>query len=415
MADKKKLAKNNTMYHSNTRQIRPNNTFHTNLSNRNYKEFQMHPLMYHNNALHNLKPFLEKAQENQNCGQVKVFQPDNTVHMPNGDTISQILPNCKPDISKIRYNNISKVITNETIVEHALTINSHDRNFLFYKNPYSYTVKFNPMDKSNIKQSNGTYKTIPGDPRPHIKTDFTYIRYFKLELTILPTNLYNIIKTNDNTSLTNLETNLNNNTVYNDDQEVSIDSKTIKIIHYENDGTDYEIEFLIIDGNEATTCYNWSKTNNILTKNKYVKTLIKNIGNIPHVAINIDEITDVNEYSTSDIINKSFNTLYPYQTRGEYSNFHTANVDKIFKFSELGNIKKLTISFTDNFGNVFSIDNLNTSSWVKNIPSDEIINGAVSLKSPSVYIRHPLHNNYQNHILFKIGLIQNEIDKNIYC
>ena len=129
----------------------------------------------------------------------------------------------------------------------------------------------------------------------------------------------------------------------------------------------------------------------------------------------LDEVTDVNEFSTSDTVSRSFNTLYPYQTRGEYSNFHTANVDKIFKFSELGTLKKLTIRFTDNLGNDFKIDNLNTSSWVKNKATDEIVNGEISLKSPSVYIRHPLHGNYQNHILFKVGTIETEIDKNIYC
>ena len=51
----------------------------------------------------------------------------------------------------------------------------------------------------------------------------------KLELTILPTNLYNIIKTTDNTSMPNLQTGLDNNTSYTDNQEVSIDGKTIKI------------------------------------------------------------------------------------------------------------------------------------------------------------------------------------------
>jgi len=385
------------------------------MSKRNYKEIGMHPLTYHNNAIHNLKPFLEKAKTAQNCGQMKVYQPDNSVHIPNADTISQLLPNCTPDISNIRYNNITKTIKNETIIEQVITVNSHDRNFLFYKNPYSYTVKFNPMDKSVIKQSNGTYKTIPGDPRPHIKANFNNIRYFKLELTILPTKLYNIIRTVDNTTMTNLQTSLDNNTNYVDNQEVGIDGKTIKIIYYENDGNNYEIEFLVVDGTESTTCYNWSKSNGVATKYKYVKTLIKDITKIPFTTIVLDEITDVNEYSTSDTVSRSFNTLYPYQTRDEYSNFHTANVDKIFKFYELGTLKKLKIQFTDNLGVPFSIDNLNTSTWVKNEATDEIINGSTSLKSPSIYIRHPLHGNYQNHILFKVGTIETEIDKNIYC
>lgn len=415
MADKKKILSNNTLYHSNTRQIRPNNTFHSNVSKANYKEFSMHPLTYHNNAIHNLKPFLEENKKPNNCGQVKVFNPSNVVNMSGADTISQLLPNCNPDLSKIKYNNITKTVKNETIVEQVITVNSYDRNFLFYKNPYSYTVKFNPMDKSQIKQSNGTYKTIPGDPRPHIKGDFDNIRYFKLELTILPTKLYNIIRTVDTNTMTTLETNLNNNFNYNDNEEVNIDGKTIKIIHYENDGTDYEIEFIVVDGTETTTCYNWSKLNGNALKYKYVKTLIKDITKIPFAMINLDEVTDVNEYSTSDKVSRSFNTLYPYQTRNEFSNFHTANVDKIFKFSELGTLKKLTIKFTDNYGNPFNIDYLNTSSWVKNEATDELVNGSISLKSPSVYIRHPLHGNYQNHILFKIGTIETEIDKNVYC
>ena len=61
------------------------------------------------------------------------------------------------------------------------------------------------------------------------------------------------------------------------------------------------------------------------------------------------------------------------------------------------------------------MDNLNDANWVKNTPTDEYVNGQVSLKSPSVYIRHPLYSNYQNHILFKLGTIIPEIDKNVYC
>jgi hypothetical protein len=416
MADKKKIARNNTMYHSNTRQIRPNNTFHSNVSRANFKEFDMHPLTYHNNAIHNLKPFLERTKHNYNTGNVPMSQPDNSVHIPNADTVSQLLPNCKPDLSKIRYNNITKAITNETIQEHALTVNSYDRNFSFYKNPYSYTVRFNPMDKSIIKQSNGGTKTIPGDPKPHIKTDFDHIRYFKLELTILPTKLYNIIKTTDETVMTNFEVSVNCNSTYTDNETVTIDAKTLKIIHFENDGTDCAIEFLIIDGNEANCVYNWSKKgNNAVVKYKYTKIEIKDLTKTPFLTVNIEEINDINEYSTSDKINNCFNTLYQYQTRGEFSNYHTANVDKIFRFSELGNIKKLTISFRDHLGNILTMDNLNDANWVKNEPTDEYINGIISLKSPSVYIRHPLYSNYQNHILFKLGSIIPEIDKNVYC
>ena len=60
-------------------------------------------------------------------------------------------------------------------------------------------------------------------------------------------------------------------------------------------------------------------------------------------------------------------------------------------------------------------EKIRDANWVKNVPTDEYVNGLVSLKSPSVYIRHPLYSNYQNHILFKLGTIIPEIDKNVYC
>ena len=98
------------------------------------------------------------------------------------------------------------------------------------------------------------------------------------------------------------------------------------------------------------------------------------------------------------------------------SNFHSANVDKIYRFSDLGHIKKLTISFSDNVGNKLSLrTNLNTDSWVLMDPKDVVdTNGDPTAKSPSLYIRHPYHSDYQHHLLFKLGTIENEIDKKVF-
>ena len=57
----------------------------------------------------------KKAKHNYNTGNVPMSQPDNSIHIPNADTVSQLLPNCKPDLSKIRYNNIKSRKNNQFI------------------------------------------------------------------------------------------------------------------------------------------------------------------------------------------------------------------------------------------------------------------------------------------------------------
>ena len=431
MADKKNIYKNQIMYTSNSRQIRPNNTYHSNLSNRNFKEFAMHPLQYRNNAIHNLKPFLEKQRQPQFLGNASVSNQNNSnVTDFDNNSLRQPLANNKPDLSNLLNNNLTKMVVNETIIENILTINSYDRDVTVYKDPFTYTVKFNPTSDTRIKQADGTYVTYKGDPTPWIKLDFEKVRYLKLELAVLPTKTYKIVKENDANAanLANLETAIvydvgtnptPTNLVANQKYLTATTTygQDIHVIHFERDATTNKFLLEFKKLNNTTVVYRWTDVSGAVVKHQYTKTEITNLTEKPHILMNVDEIKDINEFSTNESTKTSFNALYPYHTRGNLTNFHSANVDKVYRFSELGHIKKLTISFSDNVGNKLSLtNNLNTDDdWVNMDPKDEIDdNGDPTAKSPSQYIRHPYHTDYQHHLLFKLGTIENEIDKKVF-
>lgn len=430
MADKKNIYKNQIMYTSNSRQIRPNNTYHSNLSNRNFKEFAMHPLQYRNNAVHNLKPFLEKQRQPPLHGNATVVTQNNNVSQFNGSSLRQPLANNKPDVSALLNNNLTKMMVNETIIENVLTINSIDRDFSFYKDPYSYTVRFNPTSDTRIKQSDGTYVTYKGDPSPWVKLDFEKVRYLKLELAVLPTKTYKI-ESDVGPDLAHLTNHLSGtNTLADDEEKNDLTDVDIKVIHFSrSDANNYILEYRNRNNDDSTTVvYRWVNKAGTVTRKKYTKVVDQDLTKVPHILMNIEEINDINEFSTNENTKKAFNTLYPYHTRGNLTNFHSANVDKIYRFSELGHIKKLTINFTDHLGNKLNVspglnsDNtthLNFDSWVLAEPADEIKTGTdtvkyITARSPSLYIRHPYHTDYQNHLLFKLGTIENEIDKKVF-
>ena len=431
MADKKNIYKNQIMYTSNSIQIRKPNTYHSNLSNRNFKEFGMHPLQYRNNAIHNLKPFLEKKNQPQLHGNATVFTQNNNVSQFSNESLRQPLANNKPDVSALLNNNLTKMVVNETIVENVLTINSIDRDFSVYKDPYSYTVKFNPTSDTRIKQNDGTYVTYKGDPSPWVKLDFEKVRYLKLELAVLPTKTYKI-ESADAPNLTALTNHLNvgTNTLA-DDEDKKLAGVDIKVIHFSrSNANNYVLEYRNRNNLDSTTVvYRWVNKAGTVTRKKYMKVVDQDLTKLPHILMNIEEINDINEFSTNNNTKKAFNTLYPYHTRGNLTNFHSANVDKIYRFSELGHIKKLTINFTDHLGNKLNVSpglnsnnttHLNFDSWVLAEPADEIKTDPVeqfkyvTARSPSLYIRHPYHTDYQHHLLFKLGTIENEIDKKVF-
>ena len=111
-----------------------------------------------------------------------------------------------PIIEKIDYtnknlllhNNIGDNVLDEHVVEYRIVLDSLDRDIRYYPDPFSFTVKFNPISGASIQheeyidyknKSKGTKfveSRFEGAPAPSINKEFKNVKYVKLETIILP-------------------------------------------------------------------------------------------------------------------------------------------------------------------------------------------------------------------------------------
>jgi hypothetical protein len=75
---------------------------------------------------------------------------------------------------------LQNIIMSGGIKEYNIMIDSKDRNYQIYPNPFSYTVNFNPLPRS---VSNGV---VFETPAPTINQAISNVRYIKLESVIFP-------------------------------------------------------------------------------------------------------------------------------------------------------------------------------------------------------------------------------------
>jgi hypothetical protein len=97
------------------------------------------------------------------------------------------------------HNNLYPYTLDEQIREYTLLIDSKDRNYNVYPNPFSYKVKLGPLSKSSTIIDGKKY--IYEEPNPVIFNNFKNIRYVYVKNILLP-NFYHInsqgqIDTND--------------------------------------------------------------------------------------------------------------------------------------------------------------------------------------------------------------------------
>ena len=82
------------------------------------------------------------------------------------------------------HDNLHNEVIKEEIIEYVISVDSADRDFNVYPDPFSYVVKFNPsVDKiENKRDASGNLirETIKGDPTPHVQREFENVRYIKL-------------------------------------------------------------------------------------------------------------------------------------------------------------------------------------------------------------------------------------------
>jgi len=127
--------------------------------------------------------------------------------------------------------------------------------------------------------------------------------------------------------------------------------------------------------------------------------------------LNIDEINSNTTFGTNDNINRSFGTIFCEKIISrEHFIGHSYGCIKVFKNTELENIKTWTIKITDCSGNIISphIDiNCNTPNYCicnnKNYDTTKCICN---------YKLHPLNKEFQVYMLFKIGVLCNDLNIN---
>jgi hypothetical protein len=309
------------------------------------------------------------------------------------------------DKPNLIYNNISDKVSVDILVEYVIVIESIDRDIEKYPNPLKYKIYFNPVAQTKDAY---IYKT------------FENVKYIKLESAILPRKYSyfrkDITSTNsDISTLINTNWKRNDNIIFNTVNYTIIEDYIIDNIRYIKYGITkplpelidkvYELQYNI--NTSLFTLYEFELINLSLENEKFL-------------LLNIDEIKDVNDMATNTEISNAFSILFPDYVNGDFFYTNTQGVDKIYRFSQLGNIKSLSINISDNEGKDFNTQSYKmfTDTHISNNKKCicKVNNNGELIRDYGCscsYMRHPYYKKFQNTLLFKVGVIENDIDKSI--
>jgi hypothetical protein len=317
------------------------------------------------------------------------------------------------------YNNISDKISVDILVEYVIMIESIDRDIEKYPNPFKYKIYFNPVAQTKDAY---IYKT------------FENVKYIKLETAILPRKysyLRKDIKSNttDYSTLINTNWKRNDNFTFNTVNYTIIEDYIIDNIRYITYGIPKPLPELIDKVYELQYKIQYDISKNVLqyaiNKNIFItlyefQLIDLSLEDEKFLLLNVDEIKDVNDMATNTELSNAFSILFPDYVNGDFFYTNTQGVDKIYRFSQLGNIKSLSVNILDNEGKDFNSQSYkmftdthiskNKKCICKPNSDGEIIRDYGCSCS---YIRHPYYKKFQNTLLFKIGVIENDIDKSI--
>lgn len=244
-------------------------------------------------------------------------------------------------------NNISDTVMKEHIREYSVIIDSKDRNYQQYLDPFNFRVKFKPMAKSK-EFVDGEWVTYE-EPAPIINDNFKNVKYIKLEKIMLP--LYNRIRLFDEME---------------DDEIVS----------------------------------RWKvDTYKPLTDNHY---LVLTLGS---------KFNDHNYKSTNDLLSDSFATIYYDSKPNNTHYFgSTVNGVKTFPSNNLGVINQLDINLTDPYGNPIRCDHLNKNIRSNMVCTCHDPEGDENTDCFKHNLFHPLNPLFQTHLHFKVGVVESSLD-----
>ena len=304
----------------------------------------------------------------------------------------------------------------DIIKEYICHINSIDRDIKYYQNPFNFLVKFAPLS---------------GDNNASISRTFQNIRYVKIETAVLPRH-YFITKTELNTI--NLSNQLINNLFQSFDlvnHKTQLDNKIIDefIIIYSYVDTINNKLYINYTNYEPDISITIKKSYEVI-KDLTTETIITyqyqisciSIENDKYTILYLNDINDVSQFSTDLALSKAFNVLYPEIISGNSIYVNCRYADKIYKYSDLGNMTKMELILTNSLGKPLSINikaldfNVSTlNSTICTCTNDNITGNIIrDYKCICNYIRHPRFMKIQIDLMFKFGIVETEFNKRAF-
>jgi hypothetical protein len=375
-----------------------------------------------------------------------VINNDNTISEPSKHTKNAFgaMPRMLEDYTKPDYtdstqnllvNNVSKNAYITTPFEYSVIIDSNDRDVTKYKNPFNYRVNFND---------------IAGSLDANIFRNFTNVKYIRIDRCILPSRYYFVKQATslsstdfDTVKALNLTDNALNETFALTSTDISGSFALIDVVDVLSDDTltftryikwcqaltypsiieeTYELIFTF-NSDSGSLPQNISLASPVYPSNEAItryKMKQFNIVNDKYTLLHIDEFSNANDNTTSDSIRKAFSVLF-YDGAQSGSNFVSPRfTDKVFRSSSLGKINRLSISFKDYNGNQLKT---NYDDYVDyEIPSTRVCNCSTNIdgyferdyRCSCTYFRHMYFQKFQNLIVLKIGVIETDIEKNLF-
>jgi len=379
------------------------------IKNNNYS---INPITFNSNSKNNINysnidnNFISTCEINNNnnnnnnniMSSYNNYDDTNRISMP-------YLNNNEFNKPKLIYNNISDKISVDILVEYIIMIESIDRDIEKFPNPFKYKIYFNPVAQTKDAY---IYKT------------FENVKYIKLETAILPRK-YSYLRKDITSNTTNVSTLINTNWKRNDNLTFNtinytiIEDYIIDNIRYIKYGITRPLPELIDKVYELQ--YNINTTLFTLYEFQLINLSLEDEN---FLLLNIDEIKDVNDMATNTEASNAFSILFPDYVNGDCFYTKSQGVDKIYRFSQLGNIKSLTINILDNEGKDFNTQSYkmftdNHISKNKKCICKVNSNGEIirDYGCSCSYMRHPYYKKFQNTLLFKVGVVENDIDKSI--
>ena len=311
------------------------------------------------------------------------------------------------------FNNFLDNGKSDIIREYITHINSIDRDVIKYPSPFNFLVKCAPLS---------------GDKDASISRRFENIRYIKMETAVLPVKYYILrsdISTNTITSspdyLPISIQNLFNRELPKTNTQITDNNIIWVIIYAETNANSKIIVYtqLITDiSMNMETCYEciYSINNSTYTIYKYVLSN-RSIGDDKYTILYLNDINDISNFSTNKNLANAFNILYPDLIQANSLYVDCSYVEKIYKYSNLGNIEKILINLTDSLGKQLTTNLIAQDDRLSNFDSITCTcttdsNGNINrdYKCICTYFRHPRYTKFQVNLTFKFGIIETDMN-----